>query len=118
MDINKRLKEAAMNGDAEEMEKIMQEPGCDPLFTHAKGMTSLMWAAHTGEEACVKLLLPVSESSAQDDSGRTASEWAKFKQHDSISKSIDAYVLAQSERAAIEGASVYPSTRGQATRRV
>ena len=60
MDINDRLREAAKLGHAVELEALLREPGCDALAKNNNGMTALMWAAGKGQEACVRLLLPVS----------------------------------------------------------
>ena len=37
-----------------------------------------MWAAMSGVDSCVKLLLPVSDALSQDNRGKTALMWAAF----------------------------------------
>ena len=82
-------------------------PVSDALGKDESGLTALMRAARGGHEECVRLLLPVSDVFAVDDEGWTASAYAHSRLHKSLAQFIDAYVLAQSEHAAIEVAVSY-----------
>ena len=63
-----------------------------------------MHAAFSGHEGCVQLLLPVSDALAEDHERFTAGAWSRNMGYESITQLIDAYALAQSERATIDGA--------------
>ena len=93
---------AAQAGDQECVAFLLQTS--NPLDADFHGMTALMWAAQGGSEACVKLLLPVSNALAKDKEKRTASFWARISEDETLSQFIDAYALAQSERATIDEA--------------
>ena len=82
-------------------------PVSDALGKGENGVTALMRAARGGHEKCVRLLLPASNVFAVDDEGWTASAYAHNRLHKSLAQFIDAYVLAQSEHAAIEVAVSY-----------
>ena len=82
------------------------------------GMTELMLAAIGGHESSVKLLLPRSDPRAKDGGGRTASAWARSEGYESLAQSIDAYVLAQSERDSIGDATSPGVPRKRAPPRV
>ena len=93
-------------------------PTSDALAMDHGGKTALMWTARHGNEACVGLLLPTSDLLATDADGRTASAWARKNGHEILAQFIDAYVLAQSEQAAL-GVAVKPGApRGRASHRV
>lgn len=180
--INKKLKKAAISGDAVELKALLSEPGCDALSKDQLGITPLMHAARAGKEACVRLLLPVSDPLSKDvrgwtalmhasakglsvcvrillpgsdawvtdrhgwtalmvaayygseacvglllpvsdafarhEKGLTALDWAKEKGHEEVESFIDAYVLAQKERAAIGVAVRSGGPRGRVAPRV
>ena len=67
MHINERLRRAAAAGSDVELKSLLCKPGCDALSKNFSGMTALMYAAYYGHVACVRLLLPVSNTLAQDD---------------------------------------------------
>ena len=90
----------------------------DALARDNDGATALMRASFYGHEACMKLLLPVSNARAKDRSGLTASAHAQKVGHESLAQFIDAYILAQSENAAIKAASKPGAPRGKAAPRV
>ena len=82
-------------------------PVSDALASDKDGMTALMRAAGNDSEACTRLLLPVSDVQARDSKGLTASSSARSRCNERVGIFIDAYVLAQSEQAAI-GAAASP----------
>ena len=71
-DINERLRGAARNGSEEELKSLLCKPGCDTSSEDKSGMTALMYAALGGYEACVEILIPVSDLLAKSKSGMTA----------------------------------------------
>ena len=133
-DVNERLMEAAEGGAEAELKALLMDSGCNALATDKWGWTALMWAAYGGSEACVRLLLPVSDVLATCSGGLTALMWAAAyghkgcvqlilpvsnalgegcqtasncahdHGHESVAYFIDAYILAQSERDFIEAA--------------
>ena len=108
-DIDVRLRAAARNGNEFLLKELCRKPGCNALSKDVHGQTALMWAAFHGHEACVRLLLPVSDVLDKDKAGWTASSWAKEEEHESLVKFLEAYELSQTERTTIGGA-VSPST--------
>ena len=72
--INEQLRVAAESGDEAEVEALLLNPKCDPLSKddNKDGMTAVMIAASNGHEACLQLLLPVSDPLAKDHWGGTA----------------------------------------------
>ena len=77
-----------------------------------------MHAAASDSDACVQLLLPVSDVLAKDEHGSTASMWARREGCKSLAQLIDAYALSQTERAAIEVVLSPGSVRGKSTSRI
>lgn len=75
--------------------------GEDALIKDKDGMTALMWAAKYGHTRCVSLLLPLSDVCAADKWGLTARDYAKPPSNEAAASCIDAYVLALSERSAL-----------------
>lgn len=67
-----KLVEAARSGYAKKVKYCLSQKGCDALAKGLDGRTALMWAARSGHEDCVTLLVPVSDPLAQDDNGRSA----------------------------------------------
>ena len=61
-DINDRLRSAAQDGKSVELKALLQDPTCDALSKSHEEMTALMIAAYAGHDACVELLLPVSDA--------------------------------------------------------
>ena len=116
--IHGSLREAARTGSAVKLRDLLLDPSCDALAKDKMGMTALMWAAFNGDEACVSLLLPLSDVLAQDRDGSTALRWAADRGHQSLARLIDAYVLAQVERKALEAQAGPGTPHGQATLRV
>ena len=74
--INEKLIKAAKVGNTTELKKLLQKPGCNALSKAKEGWTALMHAAYGGQEACVRLLLPVSDVLAKAKNGQTALMWA------------------------------------------
>lgn len=74
--VNKKLIVSAEEGLEFEVEALLQKPGCNALIPGVFGMTVLMRAASKGHEACVRLLLPVSDAGAMDEEKITALMWA------------------------------------------
>ena len=85
-DINKKLKKAAMCGFGVDIKSLLMVPGCDPLHKDSFDMTALMCAAQYGHEACVELLLPSSDASAQAVDGMTALMYAARMGHEACVK--------------------------------
>ena len=81
--INDRLRMAAISGSEVELKALLRDPGCDPSSTSKGGRTALIWAAYHGSEACVKILIPVSNVLAKTDGGETALIWAASCGHES-----------------------------------
>ena len=69
-------------------------------------------------DACVGLLLPGSDTLAQDDYGLAASRLAADCGHESLARFIDAYALARSEQAALGVAARSGTSRGRSAPRV
>ena len=76
VDINERLMEAAKRGYEAKLKALLREPGCNALGKDFEDWTALMHAAYGGHDACVRLLLPVSDASSADTEGRTPLMWA------------------------------------------
>ena len=93
-------------------------PVSDALAKGKGGRTALMLAASYEKETCVGLLLPASDVSEQDEKGRTADKWAADRGHESLARFIDAYALAQAERAALGVAAGSGAPRGRVSRRM
>ena len=80
--INERLIEAAKVGSEAELKSLLCEPGCKALTPDVVGMTALMWASFRGSEACVRLLLPISNARAKSEDGQAALTWAAYPGHE------------------------------------
>lgn len=80
---------------------LLAKRNCDALSTSDDGMTALMHAAFDGREACVRLLLPISDALAKDNNGATASNLARNRSYERVAQFMEAYSLAESERADI-----------------
>ena len=75
-DVNAQLIEAAQNGQAEEVQALL-EGGADVDAKDEAGMTALMWAALGGNTDTVKVLLDAgADVSVKDRQGTTARLWA------------------------------------------
>ena len=72
VDVNEKLREAAMVGSEAELKALLNNPECDTSSKDESGMTALMWAANCGQDACVRFLLPLSDASSQTKNGMTA----------------------------------------------
>ena len=72
LDVNEKLREVAKVGSEVELKALLDDPGCDTWSKDRGGMTALMWAANCGQDACVRLLLPLSDARAKSDGGHTA----------------------------------------------
>ena len=59
--INDQLRAAAETGDAARLKVFLLDPKSDALSKSGGGWTALMYAARGGHEACLQLLLPVSD---------------------------------------------------------
>ena len=70
--INERLREAARDGSEAELKSLLRNPGCNALSKTGHGLTALMCAALFGHEACIQLLLPLSDARAKNKDGHTA----------------------------------------------
>ena len=93
-------------------------PVSDATAKSLTGMTALMSAAWRGRETCVRLLLPLSDAVSKSNKGLTASDWAREEKHESLAQLIDAYTLAQNERAAIKCEVSTQAVRGSAVHRM
>lgn len=82
VNINKRLRKAAMAGSAGELKYLLRDPGCNALSKDDAGWTALMGAAWKGHKACVKLLLPASDAMSKDHEGTTALMRAAYRGHE------------------------------------
>ena len=116
--IHKRLREAAKAGSELELRALLREPGCDALAQDKFGMTALMHASVWGRESCVGLLLPMSDALTENNNGLTASGLAAYFGHEGLARFIDAYALAQAERAALGVAAGSGAPRGRVSRRM
>ena len=76
--IDRSLRFAAGDGDEAELKKLLRNPSCNALHADEIGNTALMYAARISHEACVELLLPVSDALAQNNKGWTALMCAAF----------------------------------------
>ena len=77
-------------------------PVSDALAKDNTGWTALMYAASYGQASCLSLLLPVSDILAKSDQENTASHLATDRGHTHLVMLIDAYVVAQSEKLALD----------------
>ena len=76
VDINERLMEAAKRGYEAKLKALLREPGCNALGKDFEDWTALMHAAYGGHDACVRILIPVSDAPAKTKTGQTALMWA------------------------------------------
>lgn len=76
VNINEKLRKAAEKGSEVKLQALLGEPGCDALSKSKSGMTALMCAAHRGNEAGIRLLLPVSDPLSRSVNKMTALMWA------------------------------------------
>ena len=60
-ELQKNLNEAARAGDLDEVKRLVEIEGADPMFGESKALLS---AASTGEIECVKYLAPLSDPKA------------------------------------------------------
>ena len=77
-DINERLRAATRAGFDAKLKALLGDPGCDALAKDANGVNALMYAALSGVEVCVRILLPVSDVLATSRAGQTALMWAAY----------------------------------------
>lgn len=65
------LKKIVKSGNAAQLKALLLHPGCKPRATDSMGITALMMAATCGYDACVQLLLPLSDVAGRDENGMT-----------------------------------------------
>ena len=70
--IHEKLREAAKAGSELELRDLLNDPEGDAWVQDNERMTTLMWAAIYGKEACVGLLLSASDVSEHDEKRWTA----------------------------------------------
>lgn len=75
-DINEKFRKVVRNGFEIELKALLRDPECNALGKDIYGTTALMLAAIGKCEACLEILLPVSDGLAKDDIGITALMWA------------------------------------------
>lgn len=77
--IDEQLRDAASGGDERKLKALLLCSDCTPMSIGHFGLTSLMLAAFYGHDACVKLLLPVSDAKIKDNNGKTALMYASSR---------------------------------------
>ena len=105
--INDQLRSAAASGNEAKIKALLCDSNCDVLSKGKKdGLTALMLAAGGGYEACVNLLLPVSDPLAKDKGDWTALMYAASWGQDSCVRLLlpvsDALAKSDKEQTASE----------------
>jgi hypothetical protein len=90
---------------------------CDPGARNGAGLTPLAVAASKGRGRTAAALLAASDLGATDRAGRTPAQLARDGGHEEAASTIDAYALAQAERAAL-GRHVLPRKRASSGARL
>lgn len=93
------LMSAAFWGRVDCVEALI--PFSDPNARDIDGQTALMLAAVEGAVGCANALLAVSDMRAESKDGKSAALLAREAEYEEIAELIEAYALAQDERAGL-----------------
>lgn len=75
------MERVASMGLVDELRRLLEQGGADPKASAHYGVTALIQAANRGHDACVELLIPVSDVRAGDLGGATALSMAAIGGH-------------------------------------